>query len=145
MLDTIQAPAYLMDRHWDVIASNQACKDLFQGWLDQGHEHNLLRFMFFDPLAKTLIVDWSARAARIVAEYRADSVGWKDDVVHQSLVAELSAGNTLFERLWQQQNVESREGGLRAFSLADNTETYQQMTFRLAEHVDIKMVLLCPK
>lgn len=144
LLATINGPAYLMDRHWDIIAWNHTCANLFGGWLDQHCDHNLLRYVFFNPLAQTLIVDWHQRALRVVAEYRADSADWQHDRVHLALIDELSAGSQLFAEAWQKQTVLRREGGERHFMIHGEQQVYQQTTFRMADHPDIKLVLLKP-
>ena len=145
MLEMINGPAYLLDRHWDIIAFNQTCKLLFKGWLDQHGDHNLLRFVFFNPLAQHVIVDWQQRAMRVVAEYRADSVDWQHDKVHMALVDELAAGSALFAAAWQQQTVMEREGGQRCFLIGGKQQFYDQTTFRMTDHKDIKLVLLKPE
>ena len=145
MLVMINGPAYLMDRHWDVIAWNSECERLFQGWLNQASDHNLLRYIFFNPQAQTLIVDWQQRALRVVAEYRADSVTWQHDRVHLALIDELAAGSDVFAKAWQEQTVLAREGGLRRFMVEGKLKRFEQTTFRMADHPDIKLVLLKPE
>jgi transcriptional regulator with XRE-family HTH domain len=58
----ISGPAYLLDRNWDARAWNPAAERLFAGWLDHPGEHNLLRFIFLEPGARSAIGS-SARGA----------------------------------------------------------------------------------
>ena len=73
MLGSIQIPAYIMGRTWDVLAWNQAASELFVDWLEKpiiDTRPNLLRFVFQHPSAKQFVVDWEMRARRVVAEER---------------------------------------------------------------------------
>lgn len=144
LVNKINAPSYIMDRHWDLLVWNSLASDLFKGWLDLDIEHNLLRFLFFNPVAKELTIDWQQRAERIVAEYRADSANWHYDKVHLALVDELCSTSDQFKTAWHAEKVSAREGGLRQFNCNGKTVSYQQSTLRMADHYDIKMVVLQP-
>src|SRR5580700_7387763 len=71
----IGSPAYVLDRSWDARSWNATAERLFTGWLDRPGErdfqHNLLRFIFLEPAARSLICDWDTRARRVTAEFRA--------------------------------------------------------------------------
>ena len=58
------------------------------GWLDADGENNLLRYIFLRPEARTLILDWTSRAHRVVAEFRAAVTGYSDDPDIRRLVDE---------------------------------------------------------
>ena len=144
LTETVSAPTYVMDRHWDLVAWNDECKKLFGGWLNTDKNKNLLRFLFLDPVAKTLISDWQQRAERLVAEYRADSVDWHYDKVHLALVDELTALSEDFKKAWSKQHVLPREGGKRGFFQHGIECFYEQFTLRVADNLDMKMVILRP-
>lgn len=141
----LQVPAYLLDHLWTARAWNSAAVQLFTGWLDVGHERNLLRFVFLLPEAKTLIADWPERAQRLVAEFRADFSRRPRDTAMQTMIDELSSSSPLFTRLWQEQTVLHREGGERSFRLTDGTlRRYQQTTLLVASQTECKLVCLAP-
>ncbi|TDR76502.1 helix-turn-helix transcriptional regulator [Paludibacterium purpuratum] len=144
LLAAMQCPAYLLDRHWDIVQSNDAARRLFAGWLDQpaAQGHNLLRFVFLDERAPRWIVDWPERARRLVAEFRADSAAQRHDPVHWMLVEELNKGSGEFRRLWAAQEVLDREGGLRRFHGTDGERSYRQFTLQVAKHPQLKLVTL---
>src|SRR5690606_310833 len=52
---SIAAPAYILDRCWNVLARNSALLHLFDGWPDRDASPNLLRYIFNDPAARTLV------------------------------------------------------------------------------------------
>lgn len=148
LVKAIRSPAYILDRHWDAIAWNKSAATLFEGWLNKRKLNssavpNLLRYVFLHPQASKLIVDWKNRAQRLVAEYRADTVSWHDDPVSQTLVNELRRASPVFDEAWKSQQVLSREGGSRTFNHSQMGNcNYEQVTLRVAQHPDLKLVAL---
>jgi transcriptional regulator with XRE-family HTH domain len=139
------APAYALDRCWNAACWNPAAERLFVGWLDGG-ERNLLRYLFQAPQARALIRDWADRAARVLAEFRADFSRSLNDPQMRRLVEELRAAEPLFARLWDEQAVLAREGGLRRFEHpVDGALAFEQFTFTPADRPDWKLVLLAPR
>lgn len=150
LVDDILPPAYMLDRHWDVIAWNAAAARLFKGWLpspkerERPFERNILRFVFRNAKAQELIVDWPERVKRLAAEYRADSASWHDDPLHQALVEELSEASPEFRQTWNAQKVLSREGGVRNFHQKNRIVGFLQFTLRMARQNDVKLIILHP-
>lgn len=143
LVDALRVPAYVLDRHWDAVAWNRPAAELFSPWL-RGSEHNLLRFVFFDPAARQFIVDWDERARRLVAEYRADTAAWQDDPVREALVQELLASPE-FAAAWKSQAVLARDGGGRRFAHPRRGHCeYDQHTLRVAQQPDLKLTVLVP-
>lgn len=155
IVDAIKAPAYILNRQWDVVAWNRDASDLFVGWLDGGSSSsdltnstaptNLLQFMFQERTARELIVDWPNRAERLVAEFRADCGKYADQEPLAGLIATLTQTSNTFRQLWASQNVVSREGGSRKFSHpVQGILTFDQTTFQFAKQHGLKLVLLLP-
>lgn len=166
LVRAVRAPAYILDRHWDAIAWNRSASDLFIDWLGSGGrtrigssrlpggeaasggytaERNLLRYVFMDDRAPGFIVDWSERAHRLVAEYRADTAGWRDDPVRKAFVHELCAASPAFESAWRSQQVLSREGGRRDFQHPKRGRcSFEQYTLRVAQRPELKLTILLP-
>jgi transcriptional regulator with XRE-family HTH domain len=146
LLQTVQlvnTPAYVLDRQWDALAWNAHAADLFTGWLDGAHDRNLLRFTFTEPLARALIVDWEARARRLCAEFRADSIRHLNDAPTRTLIDSLIAASDDFTRFWASQDVGEREGGRREFNHPRHGAlAYDQITFKPAHREDLKLVVL---
>lgn len=139
----VAAPAYALDRCWDVLAWNDAASDIFRGWLDAPGPKNLLRYIFLDPAAQTLIQDWPSRARRVVAEFRAECSAYLDDTPVRALTDALQRESAVFAALWSQQDVVEREGGRRGFHHPARGEIdFAQVTFRLSGHDDVKLVML---
>jgi len=144
-VDHIAAPAYILDRSWNVLARNAALLELFAGWPDNSDKPNLLRYIFLDPAARHLVVGWEQRARRVVAEFRADVGVHVDEPEVRALVSELQEHSEMFTQWWGRQMVTEREGGVREFNHPEQgVLVFQQFTFRLAVRNDCKLVMLLP-
>ncbi len=140
---SIIAPAYILDRCWNVLARNEPLLRLFDGWPDRDPSPNLLRYIFMDPAARELVVDWDQRASRVVAEFRADAGVHADEFDVHALLSELLQGSSVFAHWWTRHTVVDRAGGVREFNHpVDGLLRYQQITFRLATRPDCKLVML---
>ncbi|HEX7387014.1 MAG TPA: helix-turn-helix transcriptional regulator [Castellaniella sp.] len=141
-VDSIRCPAYILDQAWNMLAWNEALSHVFDGWPFSGRA-NLLRYIFQEPAARSLVVDWEERASRVVAEFRADVASHAADPDIQRLVLDLQTVSPLFARCWTRQQVVDREGGLREFQHPTNGRlSFRQFTFRLAIRPDCKLVML---
>jgi transcriptional regulator with XRE-family HTH domain len=147
LVEAIRTPAYVLDRHWDAVAWNRPAAELFAPWLGRraAADRNLLRFVFEEPAARRFILNWSNRAARLVAEYRADTAAWRNDPVRKALVQELSDSSAEFATAWKSQQVLSRDGGRRSFAHPRRGRVdFEQFTLRVAQRADLKLTVLVP-
>ena len=142
----LAAPAYLLDHTWTARAWNDAAAQLFVGWLDSAaSERNLLKFVFLHPAAQTLIDDWPDRAARLVAQFRADFSRHHNDRAMQELIEQLSAQSPYFGQCWKAQNVVARDSGARHFQHPIlGVLHFMQTTLIVASESDCKLVCLAP-
>lgn len=142
-VDAITAPAYILDRCWNVLARNSALAHLFGEWPDDEPHPNLLRYIFKNPAARDLVIDWDERASRVVAEFRADAGAHADETDVRLLLDDLLSSSSVFAHWWTRHTVVDREGGLREFQHPTaGVLRYQQITFRLATRPDCKLVIL---
>ena len=144
-VNAIAAPAYILDRNWNAQAWNAADQHLFVGWLDRPGEPNLLKFIFLQPNARLLIFDWEQRARRVVAEFRAHCGARLDESDLRTLIDELRRRSPDFTAMWERHGVLGREGGERTFDHPeDGFVRFEQVTFELAGHADVKLTILVP-
>ncbi len=142
---SITAAAYILDRRWNIMSWNQAFLYLFDGWPARDTQPNLLRYIFLDPAARSLVVDWEERASRVVAEFRADAGPHTGDAGLREVIQQLLQESPVFAHWWTRHTVVDREGGLREFQHPRQGRlSYQQITFRLATRPDCKLVMLLP-
>ncbi len=144
LLQTMSAPAYLLDRLWRVRGHNPPAARLFAPWFDSD-EPCLLRFVFLVPAARAFIWDWENRARRLLAEFRADTAQDPHDRFMRELVDGLQRDSPTFATFWNDHAVLSRGGGERVFNHPlDGTVRYQQMTLLPSSHPAHKVVILLP-
>lgn len=142
-VDAINTPAYVLDRCWNILAFNAPMDVLFDHWPTRDPQPNLLNYIFLDPQARHLVVDWEQRARRVVAEFRADAGAHLDEENLFTLVDTLIRESAVFAHWWTRHAVVDREGGIRDFDHPKAGRlNYQQVTFRLATHPDLKLVML---
>jgi transcriptional regulator with XRE-family HTH domain len=142
-VDAINAPAYVLDRAWNVVVYNEAMRVLFDNWPVEDPEPNLLRYIFLNPAARELVVDWEQRARRAVAEFRHDAGPHLDEEDVRELLDLLLRESPVFSHWWTRHTVVEREGGLREFQHPrQGLLRLQQVTFRLATHTDLKLIML---
>jgi transcriptional regulator with XRE-family HTH domain len=144
-VDVIDSPAYVLDQSWTARSWNSAAERLFVGWLDGPGNHNLLRFIFLEQRARSLIRDFENRARRVVAEFRADASAHLNDPAVRLLVRELSQESRDFARFWNEHSVLGREGGERSFNHpVEGLLSYEQVTFALVGRSRFKLTVLVP-
>jgi transcriptional regulator with XRE-family HTH domain/uncharacterized protein YdcH (DUF465 family) len=142
-VETIQSPAYMLDRCWNARSWNAGAQRLFVGWLDQPGERNLLHFIFLQPSARALICEWEQRARRVAAEFRAACSAHLNDPSLRELIERLHRDSAHFARFWDEHGVLDREGGERTFNHpTGGFLRYQQVTFTLAGYPDLKLTML---
>jgi transcriptional regulator with XRE-family HTH domain len=85
-------PAVVMDRHWNVLRTNQAATDLFDWLLDGGNPGtpaNVLRLMF-GPL-RPHVANWEQTGEVLVQRVHREAVGGIPDVTTRRLLDEVLA------------------------------------------------------
>ncbi|MFF7277943.1 helix-turn-helix domain-containing protein [Streptomyces griseorubiginosus] len=132
LLDTWAGnPAYVRDRHFDVLAANKRARAL-AAMYEPGR--NLVREVFLGPEARRLFPDWAEIAARTAAALRAEADPHDPETAR--LVAELSADED-FRRLWARHDVRPARDELKRFAhpeVGDLALRRQALTVGGAEH-----------
>ena len=145
-VETMRAPAYILDRVWNARRWNAPAERLFVGWLDRPGERNLLNFIFLEPGARRLICGWEERARRVAAEFRAACSAHLDDPALRRFIAGLHRESPAFARFWDEHAVLGREGGERTFNHPqDGFLSFDQVAFNLAGHPDFRLTMLIPR
>jgi transcriptional regulator with XRE-family HTH domain len=101
------APAYLLTQASDVLAANPEGWLLMPGLPGSG---NLVRYVFTEPAARDVFVDWPQMAEDCVAHLRTIEANEAKE-----LVAELGAVSEAFRRLWATYDVRVKRGARRPF------------------------------
>jgi transcriptional regulator with XRE-family HTH domain len=87
-------PALVMDRHWNVLMTNDAAPKLFGQFIDLEtfpRPRNLLRLMFDPNGLRPFVANWDAVAASLFQRVHREAAGGVLDDVMRSLIDELLA------------------------------------------------------
>lgn len=109
-------PAMIVDGHMDVLAANRmACALFIDFEAMPARERNLARFIFLDPAARELFIDWDAAARMIVTGLHLYAGRHPNDPQLAELIDQLSAADDDFRRWWTAQDVEKFAHGTRRY------------------------------
>jgi transcriptional regulator with XRE-family HTH domain len=112
MLRGYRWAAYVIGRRWDLLAWNDRARELFIDFeKSPERERNILRYMFLDPRAKRLFVDWEVHARRMVAQFRSNVARYAEEPRFAELVSALRRGSPAFNTWWTDHHIELRGPG----------------------------------
>lgn len=109
-------PAYVKGRGWDILAANRGARALFADWgarSAEGQEPNMLRWMFTDPDARRVYVEWESEARAMLARFRAAVVARPHESTTNALIEEVLASSPHARRWWHGHEVAPIVSGLK--------------------------------
>lgn len=131
LLDSLDGePALILGRHATVLGQNRMAKALFTDFERlPGPMRNYARWIFLDPEARSLFVDWEVQARAAVESLRLEAGNAPDDRATAELIAELEESRE-FTRWWSEHRVFQRTHGskrLRHPIVGDLTVDYETL------------------
>jgi transcriptional regulator with XRE-family HTH domain len=136
-------PALLLDRHWNMLATNAAARAVFAyGEADR----NCLVSFFTNARYRALHAHWAAVAPAVVAAFRADAARWPGDPGFDRLVADLTAASPEFAALWARHDVGGHTLAVKAVRHPRAGDLlFDKTTLALADHPDRYLELYDPR
>ena len=135
-------PAYLKGRRWDVLAANRAARALFTDWSVRAPgDRNMVWWMFTDPAARKVYVDWEKEAAYMLGRFRAAAARRLDDPDFTDLIERLHQASPEVRRWWPRHDVQSVSGGTKHLhhpALGD--VVFQHAVLQAADHPEQTLV-----
>ncbi|MFG2228245.1 helix-turn-helix transcriptional regulator [Streptomyces sp. NPDC048644] len=104
-------PAYVIDRHWNLVAVNRAARLVF-GYGDT--DHNCLVTFFTNARYRAALCHWEDAARQITGQFRADAARYPDDPEFGRLAADMCAASPAFAEIWAEHPVGSATQGTKA-------------------------------
>ena len=147
MIESLNNPAYMTGRRWDVLAWNNAAADLFPDLTRVSQEEcNVLLLMFKSPRMKNLFgSSWEVQAKHVLSLFRATYDFWADDRAFVELREQLRQACPDFETWWESHEVNNAFGlrkdfnhpgrGLIGFDIA---------SFQANDDPSLKLVIYTP-
>jgi transcriptional regulator with XRE-family HTH domain len=110
------APAYVLDRRWDVLAQNDAAVAFFGDWSTSPDPRNNLLYRFFtDPVFTECLEEWDKHARLAIRQYRTVFARGLADPRLPALVATVADASPDFSRWWSEADVAGRDDGRKVF------------------------------
>lgn len=116
MIHAMDVPAVIHGPRLEVLGINAGAKALLGDFEAMAaKDRNMARWMFLDPRAKIVYLDWDQIAPRMVAILRAAAVtGVRDDSL-EKLVGELTVASHEFARFWSDYRLFEHTHGVKRF------------------------------
>ncbi|MFG2096849.1 helix-turn-helix transcriptional regulator [Streptomyces sp. NPDC048612] len=104
-------PAYVIDRHWKLVAVNRAAQLVFgYGELD----HSCLVSFFTNAHFRSVLCGWEEAARQIVGLFRADAARYPDDPEFGRLAEDMCAASPAFAAVWAEHPVGAAAEGVKS-------------------------------
>jgi transcriptional regulator with XRE-family HTH domain len=135
------APAFAVDRHWNLVAANEQARTLF----GLGGDHlNYLDVFFQDPEACYRYPRWEEMAGRLVGQFRVQAARYPADPNFERIAGELCARCRRFAEYWARH--EASDCSVMSVEVRSKTGTlsFEHMTLQLMEHSDLRLMLYLP-
>jgi transcriptional regulator with XRE-family HTH domain len=112
MVESLNVPAYITGRRWDLLAWNDAAVRILTDFkLIPEKERNIMLYMLTAPAAKRLFGKaWAEEAKRMIALFRTTYDVWAGDPAFIELIDRLRQGSPEFEHWWQSHDVSGNDG-----------------------------------
>jgi transcriptional regulator with XRE-family HTH domain len=107
LLDALVQPAFIENRYFDILASNDLARALSPGLAVGG---NQLRDMFLDPAEQARHPEWETVTECFVANLRQAVGNDTDDPRFIELTGELALASPRFRQLWARHEVRGQRG-----------------------------------
>lgn len=146
LVDSLNQPAYVTGRRWDILAWNAAADDIFGfGRLAEG-DRNILLCMLIDPDARRLFgAAWADEAKRMVAQFRVTHDHWARDPAFLDLVERLRQGSPEFAPWWEAHDIRSVAAGQKSLNHPrKGLLRFDYASFQANDDPALKLVIYTP-
>lgn len=116
MINALSVPAVIHGPHLEVLGINQAGKALIDDFdAMPPEERNMARWMFLNPRAKSIYLNWNTIAPQMVAILRAAAIaGVRNDALSK-IVGDLTVASPDFARFWNEYRLFEHTYGIKHF------------------------------
>lgn len=148
IVESLDRPAYVTGRRWDVLAWNAAaCAAVTDFGAMAEADRNILTFTLTDPDARRVFgAGWAAVAARMVAQFRATHDLWAGDPAFTGLVRDLRARSPDFAGWWDAHEVSGGSGTGEKMLVRPGSGPllYEYATFQANDDPALKLAIYTP-
>ncbi|MFD8545169.1 helix-turn-helix transcriptional regulator [Streptomyces sp. NPDC059649] len=137
-------PAYIIAGNYDVLSHNEAAAQLFPHLTttEANRPPNLVRWVFLEPAAREVLVDWEPEARALLARLRTLSTRHPDDPRYTDLIDELHHQSPEARTWWPHYELQPRHSGHKRLRHPQRGTTHYAYTaFHLADQPEHTLVL----
>ncbi|MEU8911243.1 helix-turn-helix transcriptional regulator [Streptomyces mirabilis] len=135
----LPAPAFVVDRYWNVLAANSNAQSLLGV---PSHGQNYLTSFFTDPSARVRFPDWDDMAARLVGQFRVQGARFPGDAYFDMLAEELCRADEAFADLWaRHETCNAARTRVRVRVTDQQGARYEHLILSLLENSDLRLML----
>lgn len=139
-------PTLVKGRRWDVLAANQAARELFTDWtaLPAG-ERNLVRWMFTADRAREAYLEWEAEARAMLGRFRLAAARYPHDPDFEALIAGLRGDSQHVRDWWPRHDVTASGNGSKKLRHPRlGPVDYSHVVLQVADNPDQTLVTYSP-
>jgi transcriptional regulator with XRE-family HTH domain len=146
MVESLQQPAYITGRRWDILAWNDAADDIFAFSRLAEANRNILLCVLTNPNARRLFgATWTDEAKRMVAQFRATHDLWAGDPAFTDLLEQLRLGCPMFAVWWEEHDIRSGGAGRKVLDHPRRgLLTFDYATFQANDDAALKLAIYTP-
>jgi transcriptional regulator with XRE-family HTH domain len=146
LVESLNQPAYVVGRRWDVLAWNRAADDLFGfGRLPEDSRNTLVNVLTNPHTRRLFGKSWAGEAKRMVAEFRATHDLWSGDPAFVDLLERLRAGCPEFALWWDSHDIGAARAGRKRLSHPKlGTVRLSYASFQSNDDRALKLVIYTP-
>jgi transcriptional regulator with XRE-family HTH domain len=146
LVESLNQPAYITGRRWDVLAWNQAAADIFAFDRVAEEDRNILVYVLLKPEARRLFGSgWTEEAKRVVARFRATHDLWAGDPAFVELLTRLRSGSPEFAEWWEAHDVRGGAGGVKRLRHPKKGMLrFAHASFQANDDPDLKLIIYTP-
>ncbi|KQO62309.1 helix-turn-helix transcriptional regulator [Curtobacterium sp. Leaf261] len=129
-------PAYVTGSSYDLLAANRSAVELFPGAFGEPRP-NLARWVFTEPIAREVLVDWSDVAQGLLARLRANAGRHPGSARFAALERELRGASAEADAWWARYDIAASSHGVKRVRTRSGEERIlTHVSFQVADQPD---------
>ncbi|CAN5888741.1 helix-turn-helix domain-containing protein [soil metagenome] len=146
VVESLNQPAYVTGRRWDVLAWNKAAEEIFSFGLLPEQDRNILVVILIKPATRRLCgAAWSDQARRVVAQFRATHDLWAGDPAFVELLDRLHRESPEFTTWWKMHDVRPAAAGRKQMDHPrKGLLRFEHASFQANDDPGLKLVIYTP-
>jgi transcriptional regulator with XRE-family HTH domain len=146
LVESLNHPAYVTGRRWDILAWNAAAAEIFAFDRLAEEDRNILVCVLTKPETRRLFGPaWADEAKRVVAQFRATHDLWAGDPAFLDLLDRLRRGSPEFATWWEAHDISNAAAGRKLLRHPKKGSLrFEYATFQANDDPALKLVIYTP-